>query len=144
MEAMRDLKFYWLLVIQGVATLAALFLLTIWPRPWTLQRVAGAGLLVAGMALVFVARLQLGASFSILPRAKRLVTRGLYSKIRNPIYVFGAMAIAGLLLLLQRPRLWVAFAALVGMQVLRARREAEVLESKFGDEYRAYRKQTWF
>ena len=141
---MRDLKFYWLLVTQGVATLASLFLLTIWPRPWTLLRVAGAGLLVAGMALVFVARLQLGTSFSILPRAKRLVTRGLYSRVRNPIYVFGAMAIAGLLLLLQRPRLWVAFVALVGMQVLRARREAEVLEAKFGDEYRAYRKQTWF
>jgi protein-S-isoprenylcysteine O-methyltransferase Ste14 len=144
MGAMRDLKFYWSLVAQAVATLAALFLLAFWPRPWNLQRLAGAGLLLAGITLVFVARLQLGESFSILPRAKRLVTRGLYSKIRNPIYVFGAMAIAGLLLILQRPRLWVAFAVLVGMQVLRARKEAEVLESKFGDEYRAYRKQTWF
>jgi protein-S-isoprenylcysteine O-methyltransferase Ste14 len=144
MGAMGDFKFYWLLVAQAVAALASLFLLAIWPGPWNLQRVAGAVLLVAGMALVFAARLQLGASFSILPRAKQLVTRGLYSRIRNRIYVFGTMAIAGMLLILQRPRLWLALMALVGVQIVRARREAEVLESKFGDEYRSYRKQTWF
>jgi protein-S-isoprenylcysteine O-methyltransferase Ste14 len=30
------------------------------------------------------------------------------------------------------------------MQILRARREAKVLEEKFGDEYREYKKRTWF
>jgi len=128
----------------GVAVLASLFLLTIWPGQWDLVRWAGALLLVVGMVLVFIARLQLGMSFSILPRAKKLVTRGLYSKIRNPIYVFSTIAIAGMLLILQRPGLWLVLAALVGMQIVRARKEAEVLESKFGDEYRAYRKRTWF
>ena len=49
-----------------------------------------------------------------------------------------------MLLILQRPGLWLVLAALVGMQIVRARKEAEVLESKFGDEYRAYRKRTWF
>jgi protein-S-isoprenylcysteine O-methyltransferase Ste14 len=30
------------------------------------------------------------------------------------------------------------------MQIMRARKESQVLEAKFGDEYRAYRAQTWF
>ena len=33
---------------------------------------------------------------------------------------------------------------LVPVQVLRARREAAVLEARFGDTYRDYRKRTWF
>jgi len=118
--------------------------LAIWPGPWNLQRVVGAVLIVAGMALVLIARFQLGMSFSILPRAKKLVTHGLYSRIRNPIYVFGTIAIAGMLLIFQKPLLWVLLAALVLLQVVRARKEAAVLEAKFGEEYHAYRKQTWF
>ena len=140
----RDFKLYLFLGTQVAAVMGWLVLLAIWPSPWNLQRVVGAVLLVAGMALVFTARVQLGTSFSILPRAKKLVTYGLYSKIRNPIYVFGTMAIAGMLLILQKPRLWAVLAALVLIQVVRARREAEVLEGKFGEEYRTYRRQTWF
>jgi len=34
--------------------------------------------------------------------------------------------------------------ALVPVQIVRARREAVVLEAKFGDAYREYRKRTWF
>jgi protein-S-isoprenylcysteine O-methyltransferase Ste14 len=73
-----------------------------------------------------------------------LVTRGLYSKIRNPIYTFGTVAIAGMLLILQIPRLWIWLVVVVAIQILRAGREARVLEAKFGEEYRAYRDQTWF
>ncbi len=124
--------------------IAWLVLLAVWPGPWNLQRVVGGVLLTAGLVLVFIARLQLGMSFSVLPRARKLVTHGLYSKIRNPIYVFGTMAIAGMLLILQRPKYWAGLAVLVLVQVVRARRESGVLEARFGEAYRAYRKQTWF
>jgi protein-S-isoprenylcysteine O-methyltransferase Ste14 len=30
------------------------------------------------------------------------------------------------------------------MQIIRARREAAILEATFGEEYRRYREQTWF
>jgi protein-S-isoprenylcysteine O-methyltransferase Ste14 len=33
---------------------------------------------------------------------------------------------------------------LVAIQIFRAGREARVLEARFGEEYRAYRKHTWF
>jgi protein-S-isoprenylcysteine O-methyltransferase Ste14 len=72
------------------------------------------------------------------------VTRGLYSRIRNPIYTFGTVAIAGMLLILQIPKLWILLVVLVAIQIFRAGREARVLEARFGEEYRAYRKQTWF
>jgi len=141
---MGNLKFYLFLVAQGLAMLVSLVVVAFLPGPWNIQRTMGAVLLVTGMAFVFTARWQLGMSFSILPRAKTLVTEGLYSKIRNPIYVFGTIAIAGIIMILQIPRLWVVLLALVMMQIVRARREAQVLEAKFGDEYRDYRRRTWF
>ena len=36
------------------------------------------------------------------------------------------------------------FLAVIPVQIFRARREARVLEEKFGEEYRVYRRGTWF
>ena len=141
---MDDLKFYLFLAVQSVAVLVLLVLVAVWPGPWNAQRLAGSALLVIGMSLVFTARFQLGRSFSLTPQARKLVTHGLYSRIRNPIYVFGTLAIVGLCLILQRPYLWLLPLFVIVMQTARARKEAQVLETKFGDEYRAYRARTWF
>jgi protein-S-isoprenylcysteine O-methyltransferase Ste14 len=114
------------------------------PAGWTPLRVLGLCLAVAGFVLWTVARFQLGTSFSLTARAKQLVTRGLYSKIRNPIYIFGSLFLVGYILVLGRPIWLLAFAAIVPLQLWRARKEARVLEAKFGEEYRAYRAVTWF
>lgn len=141
---MSNLKFYLFLGSQGLAILVLLICAALWPGRWNAQRMLGTGLLVVGTVFVLLARMQLGDSFSILPRAKKLVTRGLYSRIRNPIYTFGTVAIAGMLLILQIPKLWILLVVLVAIQIFRAGREARVLEARFGEEYRTYRKQTWF
>ena len=60
-----------------------------------------------------------------------LVTNGLYSKIRNPIYVFGMVMIAGMIFL-GRPEGWLVLAAAIVGQTVRARRETRVLEVAFG------------
>lgn len=130
--------------MQVLASFALMVFIVIWPGTWNEQRIAGSVLLIVGLTLLLLARFQLGRSFSITAQAKNLVTHGLYSKIRNPIYVFGAVTTAGLFLIVQKPALWILFVVVVAMQILRARREAQVLEAKFGDEYRAYREQTWF
>jgi protein-S-isoprenylcysteine O-methyltransferase Ste14 len=93
---------------------------------------------------VILARYTLGRSFSVAARATELVTRGIYSRIRNPIYVSGMVFLVGLLLMWQQPYLWILLAVLIPMQMIRARREARVLEAEFGDAYREYRARTWF
>jgi protein-S-isoprenylcysteine O-methyltransferase Ste14 len=112
--------------------------------PWTPLRIMGLVLTVLGLVFLTLARVQLGNSFSWNPQAKNLVTTGLYSRIRNPVYVFGGVTLFGLILYVQRPWWFVAFAAVAVMQLLRARAEARVLEEKFGDDYRRWRAQTWF
>jgi hypothetical protein len=62
----------------------------------------------------------------------------------NPIYVFGVVMIAGVVLVLHWPILWLLFLAIVVPQTVRARREAQVLEAAFGDAYRHHRRKTWF
>jgi protein-S-isoprenylcysteine O-methyltransferase Ste14 len=129
----------------GLVTASAIVLLTVWrPAAWTPVRIAGACLIVAGLALWMVAQVQLGDSFSVRPQAHALVTRGVYSRIRNPIYVFSAIFISGVAMFMEGP-LWLLFlVVLIPVQIVRARREARVLEAKFGEEYRAYRRNTWF
>ena len=121
-------------------------LLLIYFRPsyWSAAPIAGLALSLSGLALLTLARMQLGNSFSVTPQARRLVTHGLYSRVRHPVYVFGTMAIAGLFLYLKRPMLLLVLLPLVPLQVLRARAEERVLEDRFGEEYRKYRASTWF
>lgn len=113
-------------------------------RPLTAGLVAGLVLAILSLALWATARLQLGKSFSVRPKATALVTRGLYSKVRNPVYIFGTLWIVGFVLAVDRPWWLLFLLVLVPTQVIRARREAKVLEEKFGDDYRAYRRTTWF
>ena len=118
--------------------------LATWTGPWNAQRFVGTALAVIGISLVALARYQLGRAFSVVAEARHLVTTGLYSKIRNPIYVFGMLMLMGLVLVLQRPEGWLVIVAGMIAQTIRARKEARVLEAAFGDEYRAYRRKTWF
>jgi protein-S-isoprenylcysteine O-methyltransferase Ste14 len=114
------------------------------PATWGPIDVAGLALAVSGIVLITVARVQLGNSFSVTPQAQALVTRGLYARIRNPIYVFGLVLLAGLALYVHRPLLLLVVAAIGVVQLVRAGRESKVLEERFGDEYRAYKARTWF
>lgn len=125
---------------------AALGLL-IWQHPpaaWTTTQDIGICLLAVGFILWTTARFQLGKSLAVTAQAKQLVTRGLYSRIRNPIYVFGSCVIVGVILTLGRPAWLLVLLAIIPLQIWRSRKESSVLEAKFGDEYRKYYAGTWF
>ena len=97
-----------------------------------------------GFVLWVTARQQLGKSFTVSAQAKALVTTGLYSRIRNPIYFFGGVAFFGVFVAWGNIYALAVFLALYfAMQLLRARKEADVLEKAFGEEYRRYKASTW-
>ena len=132
----------WLPLAGGLFALGAIFQsrhVSHGPARWI-------GLLLGliGLAGVILARYTLGRSFSVTAKATALVTTGIYSRIRNPIYVSGMIFVLGAVLIMGRPEGLAFLLVVIPMQIIRARREAAVLEANFGDAYREYRKRTWF
>jgi protein-S-isoprenylcysteine O-methyltransferase Ste14 len=127
-----------------IVALAVWLVLHLGGIAWTPIRMAGAAVAAIGLALLLTARIQLGGSFAVSAQARRLVTTGLYSRIRNPIYIFSAMFLAGAAVAAGYPRFLVLLLILVPVQIVRARREEQVLQAAFGEEYLRYKAQTWF
>ncbi len=132
------------IAIPLIALLLYLFVPGLREQAWTAVRVGGAALAFITYGLVTTARIQLGDSFTVRPQAKELVTHGFYARIRNPMYVFGDLMVLGLILAMRGYWFLVILGVLVVLQTRQARREAKVLQEKFGRSYLEYRKQTWF
>jgi protein-S-isoprenylcysteine O-methyltransferase Ste14 len=133
---------YATLALVTVAVLA--FLLQALRFPMTAPRIVGLAIAIPSFMLFVLARIQLGRAFSVQPKASLLVTTGLYSRIRNPIYFFGGLMIAGIIVWADRPLFLLIFAVLIPLQIYRIRKEERVLLEKFGTVYFEYKKQTWF
>ncbi len=131
-------------ILQFCLALIVISVVAFRPGAWNGVRLAGFCVAVAAAVLLFTARWQLGKSFSVTPQARELVTWGLYSKIRNPIYVFSSLFVAGVLISLQNRYALLLLLALIPVQIVRARQESRVLEARFGEEYRRYKAGTWF
>ncbi|HEX5109852.1 MAG TPA: isoprenylcysteine carboxylmethyltransferase family protein [Vicinamibacterales bacterium] len=112
-------------------------------QPWTLWQITGLAIALPSLLLLVLARIQLGRAFSIRAKASTLVTSGLYSRIRHPIYVFGGLLIAGVIIFTGHLILLLILVALIPVQIVRARKESQVLEQKFGAEYAEYKRRTW-
>ena len=133
-----------LFILQFCMVLVVILIVVFRPGEWSSARWAGLFIAVPAAVLLFTARWQLGRSFSVTPQARELVTQGVYSKIRNPIYVFSALLLAGVLIALQYRYAFLLLVVLIPVQMIRARQEAKVLEARFGEQYRKYRQGTWF
>src|SRR5664279_5455610 len=113
---------------------------------YPLQSWIGLVVLIVAMALLYRSHRDLGRMWSMtleLRDEHRLVTCGLYQKLRHPMYsAFWLWALSQVLLF---PN-WVTGAAgLVGFGVLffgRLHREERMMLEKFGDEYRIYMART--
>ena len=110
-----------------------------------LQQVLGALIGLTGLTLVLFSYRALGKNFRVYAAPRRngtLVTSGIYSKVRHPMYT-GVIAIfAGWILffgsLLSGP-LWLAFSILY---VIKSVKEERILSDRF-PEYEGYRKKNW-
>jgi protein-S-isoprenylcysteine O-methyltransferase Ste14 len=127
-----------------IVVVVVLFLQHALAMPQTPLRITGLAIVIPSFVLLLVARMQLGAAFSVQARASQLVTTGLYARLRNPIYLFSALLIGGVIIWWQQPIFLLIFVVLIPVQVVRSRKEAQVLAAKFGTAYLEYRQKTWF
>jgi protein-S-isoprenylcysteine O-methyltransferase Ste14 len=110
----------------------------------SIETATGLTLAMVSFGLALLSRYQLGASFAFTPQAKGLVTHGLYSRFQHPMYLFVDLTIVLLALALRRWYVLLPLLILVPAQIRNARAERRLLDAKFGTQYEAYRRSTWF
>lgn len=99
-------------------------------------------LVLLGLAIVILAGMQFrraGTTIRPFGKSSALVTSGLFSMSRNPIYVAMVVSLAGIALLAGSLSAWLPiplFIWLIQQNVIRD--EETMLLDVFGDEYRAY------
>jgi protein-S-isoprenylcysteine O-methyltransferase Ste14 len=150
----RDVRENTLLLISlsGLGILPLLYIATAFPRfadyPFRpVQAWLGVAFAVAALVLFQMTHRALGRNWSVtleLRQDHKLITSGIYRKIRHPMYTaFWLWAIAQACLL---PN-WVAgFAGIVGFGTLffgRVGREEQMMLETFGDDYRQYMSKTY-
>ena len=108
--------------------------------------VVGVVCLVVGLWLFYRSHADLGTNWSITLEVRdqhRLITKGVYRRIRHPMYSALVLYSAGQALVIPNwvagPSNVVAFAVLV---VLRVHAEEKMMTDEFGDEYTAYATRT--
>ncbi|MHC4984436.1 MAG: methyltransferase family protein [Planctomycetota bacterium] len=110
-------------------------------KPTLAQSIAGLVLIATGSALSAVAIGCLGRSFSIMAEARELVTHGLYSVVRHPLYVAEEIAVVGAVVIHFSLPVLLLLLLHIGFQIQRARNEEAVLSETFPD-YEGYRQRT--
>ncbi len=133
-----------LITLAVLAAAAMYFGMRAFHLPWTPERVAGTAIALPALVLLVLARIQLGRAFSVQAKATTLVTTGLYSRIRNPIYVLSTLVIAGTIVWTGKLWLLLFLAILIPLQLARSRKEERLLAEKFGPAYIEYKQRTWF
>jgi protein-S-isoprenylcysteine O-methyltransferase Ste14 len=113
-------------------------------KEWDNFHFTGLVLIIFSLPFWLLAREQLGKSFTVRPQAVKLVTSGLYSKFRNPIYLFSSITLFGAILPSRNILQYFLFILLIMLQLYRVKKEEAVLEKKFGKKYIKYRSKTWF
>ena len=130
-------------ILYAVLT-ATYFLIVLQQTSVQPHHIIGIIIVASAFLLWIVARIQLGNSFTIGAHAKELVTVGLYSKLRHPVYYFSILAVAGIAIFTWSIYMLVPVILLVVIEVIRIKQEERVLEKTFGKKYISYKQTTWF
>jgi len=144
---------YWLISISWYAAVI-LSILDAYYFHWTPQdsairelRWLGIPLIMIGLAVRIMARRALGQQYSVMvetSESHQLVTTGIYRKLRHPAY-FGSFNFFIGIPLNSWSMIGLGIALIGGIPAMlyRIRIEEEMLLKKFGQEYKAYAKDSW-
>jgi len=137
-------------VLFAVVFVAMCVMLASWPVmcPLDPRRVAvpglvrwtGLGAVLAALALAIGGLVQLRG----LENIDHLVTSGLFSRIRHPMYTGFMLWIAGWVVRSGAAVSLVVALVCIGNILYWRRLEETALESQYGEDYRRYRRGTWF
>jgi len=116
-------------------------------RDYDLLKFVGIAINITGLILWWSARLTLSKNWSTgfgKPKINQLVTHGIYSKICHPIYWGMNLTLTGLILIY--PKYWflVLGVLIIVYFFYRMKIENDYLSEKLGEEYRDYKRKTWF
>jgi protein-S-isoprenylcysteine O-methyltransferase Ste14 len=135
-------------VVFGVPFLLAIALQQVVPISLSravvtpLRILAGAILVVAGISLVILARREFaryGQPTDPGQPTSKVISTGVFSFSRNPLYLGGVFALAGVSLLFDLPwALILLIPSLVACQSILIAPEEAYLAARFGEQYRAY------
>lgn len=107
------------------------------------MKLIGFTVMIPSLLLWTLSRIQLGRCCSLFPEARKLVTVGMYSKIRNPVYIFGTLTVFSYTLVIGNPLYLLMVIVIIPIQYYRASAEAKLLELQFGPSYRIYAANVW-
>jgi protein-S-isoprenylcysteine O-methyltransferase Ste14 len=138
-------------VILGIWVLPLTYVLTHWLHPfdysvpsWAIW--VAAGVFAVGLVVRYSAQRTLGRQWSgtvEVPEEHRLITTGIYGRIRHPIYASLVLwAVAQPALLQNRVAGWSGAVAVALLWSLRVPREEQMMLEKFDGEYREYMART--
>ncbi|MGA1795737.1 MAG: methyltransferase family protein [bacterium] len=105
--------------------------------------IAGIAISVLGVSLDCMAMWKLKRSFSIMAEVRPLITKGIYGRIRHPLYAGELIHFFGISLLFNNKTAYGLFVLLLIMQTVRALIEEKKMIAHF-PEYGEYRKRTGF
>ena len=125
--------------LTAIAGSFLMFLLVLCPAqpPSMLQSGIGMLLVIVGSVFSIVSVATLGRSFSIMAEARRLVTHGVYSIVRHPLYLAEEIAVLGIVVQVFSLPAVLLLAFHLAIQVQRMGNEEAVLMKAF-PEYETY------
>lgn len=143
MEKLNSFLSHFKYVDVGISIVLSLLIFKyFWSSFW--NNYAGLVLFFVGFSIWMKGLHDLGDSFGLLPVVKKLISKGIYSKIRHPIYLGGSLVDLGLSLYSLYWPIILLTLLLMAVQMFRIRKEENALIRKFREGYVKYKKQTWF
>lgn len=111
----------------------------------TVSIVIGILLMIMGWSVAYSANHTIAENWSPVidkTQEQMLVTSGLYSVIRHPLYLSGILILIGTNVYFENVWAWAGTALVFAVTLYRIPREDQQLEARFGQEYIAYKQRT--